>query len=77
MRHPAVKAAMRGADAALDTLSPDQRSVVAAARPRAEETIARVAAALTDELAAYQPGSPVSKAQQWDAEGAALVGPLH
>lgn len=77
VRHPAVKATMRAADAALDTLTPDQRSAVAAARPRAEETIARVAAALTDELAAYQPGNPVSKLQLWDAEGTALIGPLH
>lgn len=77
MRHPSVKAAMRAADAALDTLPPEQRSAVAAARPRAEEAVARVAAALTDELGAYQQGTPVSKAQLWEEQGAALVGPLH
>ncbi|KAL4448648.1 hypothetical protein ABPG75_005867 [Micractinium tetrahymenae] len=76
VRHPAVKATMRAADAALEALTPEQRSQVAAARPNCEANIARVVAALTDELGAYQQGNPTTKVQRWDAEGAALVGPL-
>lgn len=76
MRHPAVKATMRVADAALETLTPEQRTQVAEARSNYEASIARVVAALTDELGAYQQGSPTTKVQRWDSEGAALVGPL-
>ena len=78
MRHPAVKAAMRSADAALDVLTAEQRAAVAEARPRAEATIDCVVAALTDELGAYQQGSPVSKVERWGGEGAAgVIGSLH
>ncbi|KAI7840808.1 hypothetical protein COHA_005454 [Chlorella ohadii] len=77
VRHPAVKATMRAADAALDTLSAEQRAAVAEARPQAESTISRVVAALTDELGAYQQGSPVSKVERWASEGAGgVIGPL-
>lgn len=77
MRHPAVKAAMRAADSALDGLTSEQRQEVAAARQGYEACMARVVSALTDELGAYQQGSPVTKVQRWDAEGAQLIGPLH
>lgn len=77
MRAPAVKSTMRAADAALEGLTPEQRAVVAAARPRSEEVVAQVAAALTDELGAYTQGAAVPKSQRWAAEGASLVGPLH
>lgn len=78
MRHPAVKATMRAADAALDTLSAEQRAAVAEARPQAEATVNRVVAALTDELGAYQQGSPVSKVERWASEGAGgVIGPMH
>ncbi|PRW44890.1 apoptotic chromatin condensation inducer in the nucleus-like isoform X1 [Chlorella sorokiniana] len=78
VRHPSVKATMRAADAALDTLSAEQRAAVAEARPQAEATISRLVAGLTDELGAYQQGSPVSKVERWASEGAAgVIGPLH
>jgi len=77
VRHPAVKAAMRAADNALDTLTPDQRTLVSEARPQYEACIARVVAALTDELGAYQQGNLTTKVQRWDEEGARLIGPLH
>lgn len=78
MRHPSVKATMRAADAALDTLSAEQRAVVAEARPQAEATVNRVVAGLTDELGAYQQGSPISKVERWASEGAAgVIGSMH
>lgn len=76
VRHPAVKATMRAADAALEVLTPEQRAQVASVRPNYESTIACVVAALTDELGAYQQGSPTTKVQRWDSEGVALIGPL-
>ncbi|KAL4855431.1 Reticulocyte-binding protein 2 a [Chlorella vulgaris] len=77
VRSTAVKAAMRAADAALDGLSPEQRAVVADSRRGGEAVVRRVVAALTDELAAYQQGSLLTKVQRWDADGVALIGPLH
>lgn len=77
MRASAVMSSMRAADTALESLSAEQRSAVAAARPEGEACIAKVVAALTDELAAYQHGGPVTKVQRWDAEGVRLIGPLH
>ena len=76
VRHAAVKAAMRASDAALEGLTAEQRAAVAAVRPQYEATVARVVAALTDELGAYQKGKASTRVQRWDAEGAALVGPL-
>ncbi|KAI3436380.1 hypothetical protein D9Q98_002434 [Chlorella vulgaris] len=77
VRSTAVKAAMRAADAALDGLSPEQRAVVADLRRGGEAVVRRVVAALTDELAAYQQGSLLTKVQRWDADGVVLIGPLH
>jgi hypothetical protein len=68
---------MRAADAALDGLSPEQRAVVADSRRGGEAVVRRVVAALTDELAAYQQGSLLTKVQRWDADGVVLIGPLH
>lgn len=77
VRSSAVKAAMRCADAALESLSPGERSAVAESRQKGEAVIQRVVTALTDELGAYQQGSLLTKVQRWDADGVALIGPLH
>lgn len=79
VRASAVKATMRAADAAMERLTEEQRSVAAATRPQSEALVDRVVAALTDELGAYQQGNMVTKVQRWDdGEGALqLIGPLH
>jgi hypothetical protein len=76
VKSAAVRSCMRASDAALDALTADQRSAVAAARPTFEDVLTKVAAAVTDELGAYQQGSLITKVQRWDNEGAALIGPL-
>ena len=54
-----------------------KKATVSVARQQFEACDGKVEGALTDELATYQQGSPVTKVQRWDAEGPALIGPLH
>ena len=77
MRHPVVKSLMRAADAASDSLSSEQRSMVSTSRLQYDACIEKVVAAMTDELGAYSQGSPVTKVQRWDSDGVALIGSLN
>ena len=77
MRHPAVKAATRRADALLESLSPEGRAAVSAYRGASDAVLAAAVGPLEEVLAARAGGATGSRVAAWEAEGVALLGPLH
>lgn len=76
VKSSAVHAAIRRADQLIEALSPKDREILIAARPKYHSLVLKVSDALTEQLGAYQDAVGRNRLQEWNQRGPAMIGPL-